>query len=347
MSLDVLKSRIKENNLSGVFMFCGPEEYTKDHYADKVRKKVDSSPLPEFNHVYFNAANGNIGELEDSIYSLPYMWDSKLIEIIDVESARFNDAEIEDYARVFSDIPDYLTILIVLRADERTEEKRTAKNDNGLKNFITTVNEFGLVVEFNNEKSDKLVTWITRHFNAKGVTFETNVPREIINVCGNDMYILQGEILKLSEAYTGKPLKAADVYKYCCANDAFKYFDLVNALNRRDLIATKRIYESLDIGYEDITMAIGMLAKNYSEMIMVKSALESGKGYDAVAKDLKKQSWQIGKIAQSVENLDTKGLLYAVSQLHIADTRIKSLRGNAKKVLEMALYRICTYGRKA
>ncbi len=347
MSLDVLKSRIKENNLSGVFLFCGPEEYTKDHYADRIRKKADSSPLPEFNHIYFNAANGSIGELEDSVYSFPYMRDSKLIEITDIESARFTDSEIEEYARLFSDVPDYLTILIVLRADEKTEEKRNSKNDNGLKSFISTVKEFGLVVEFNNEKSDKLVAWITKHFNAQSVTFNSNVPREMINVCGTDMYILQGEILKLTEAYSGRPLTVSDVYKYCCANDAFKYFDLVNALNRRDLVATKRIYESLDINYDEIPMAIGMLAKNYSEMIMVKSALESGKGYDSVAKDMKKQSWQIGKIAQSVGQLDTKALLYAVTQLHIADTRIKNVRGNAKKVLEMALYRICTYGRKA
>ena len=64
--------------------------------------------------------------------------------------------------------------------------------------LINAVRQFGLVVEFDNEKSDKLVNWIVKHFNTKNVKFEPNVPREIINVCGNDMYILQGEILKLS-----------------------------------------------------------------------------------------------------------------------------------------------------
>ena len=60
MSLDILKERIKENKLSGVFLFLGQEEYTKDHYANLIRKKVDSSPLPEFNHIYFNAASDKI-----------------------------------------------------------------------------------------------------------------------------------------------------------------------------------------------------------------------------------------------------------------------------------------------
>ena len=48
-SLDELKKRIKENTLGGVYLFWGEEEYTKDFYAEKLRKTAKSSPLPEFN----------------------------------------------------------------------------------------------------------------------------------------------------------------------------------------------------------------------------------------------------------------------------------------------------------
>lgn len=348
MSLDVLKNRIKENKLSGVFLFCGPEEYTKDHYANLIRKKVDSSPLPEFNHIYFNASADRISELEDAVYSLPYMWDIKLIEITDLESAKITETDAEEYLRIFSDIPDYLTVLAVVRADENAEEsKNTKTSKSGIAAFVNAVKENGLVVEFETEKSDKLVSWITRHFNAKGVKFEMSVPRELINVCGNDMYILQGEILKLTEIYSGTAISVSDVRKYCCANSAFKYFDIAGALNRRDIVTAKRILDSLDLSREKLPMALGFLAKNYAEMLMVKSALDSGTGFDVIAKNLKIPQWRVNKIASALGQTDLKTLSFAINQLANADMKLKSFRGNPRRILELTFYRICTYGRKA
>lgn len=351
MSLDILKTRIKDNNLSGVFLFVGPEEYTKDHYVSRIRKKVDSSPLPEFNHIYFNASKDRISDLEDAVFSLPYMWENKLIEITDLESAKLPESDIEDYIRIFSDIPDYLTILAVVRtmdADESKEKEGSSKSTkSGINAFISVVKEYGLVVEFDTEKADKLANWIAKHFSAHNVTFNPNVPREIIDVCGNDMYILQGEIAKLTEVYSGKPISVADVHKYCCVNNDYKYFDIINALNRRDLLTAKRILDNLDLNREKVSYALGYLARNYAQMLIVKTALDSGKGYDVISKDTKIPNWLVRKIATSAGNVDVRTLSYAITQIASVDTKLKSYRGDPKKILELAFYRICTYGRKA
>ena len=359
MSLEILKQRIKENNISGVYLFCGPEEYTKDHYASRLRKKVDSSPLPEFNHVYFNAATQRISELEDAVFALPYMFDSKLIEITGLELAKISADDIEDYSRIFADIPDYLTILMVLRYDENIaalkQEKKQDKDKpkepvSGLPALISTVKTHGLIVEFANEKSDKLTIWISKHFASHGVAFEANVPREIINICGNDMYILQGEILKLCEVFDGKPITASDVKKYCCVNSSFKYFDLANALMRRDISGAKRIWESLDLSRDEIPLALGFLARKYAEMLVVKTGIDAGKSQDQMTKDLgllPSMKWLVGKLSSSVGSVDSKMISYAISQLADADKKLKNYRGNPERILELAFYRICTYGRKA
>ncbi len=354
MSIDVLKSRIKENKIDGVYLFCGQEEYTKDHFASQLRKKVDSSPLPEFNHIYFNAETDKVCELEDAAFSLPYMWETKLIEITNLESAKMTESDLNDYERIFSDIPDYLTILIVLRADAQTERKKSKEDDEqgkstrvGLPDFVNLVEEYGLVVRFESEKPDKIVSWIARHFNAKGVKFDISVPREMISVCGSDMYILQGEILKLTEIYSGNQLTVADVHKFCCANSAYKYFDIATALNNRDLVTAKRILDSLDLTRDKIPIALGVLAKNYSDMLLVKTGLDSGKSFDIIAKDMKKQAWQVRKVAQSIGRSDTRALSFAITQLTNADARLKSYRGNPERILELAFFRICTYGSKA
>ena len=94
-------------------------------------------------------------------------------------------------------------------------------------------------------------------------------------------------------------------------------------------------------------MAIGFLAKNYYEMMMVKSSLASGKGHEVVAKDLRIPAWRIGKMISATSGIDMKTLTFAMAQLSDADLKIKNYRGNPQKILEMAFYRICTYGRKA
>lgn len=345
MSLDILKTKLKENNISGVFLFCGAEEYTKDHYAAQIRSKVDSSPLPEFNHIYFNAADEGLSSLEDAIYSLPYMWDIKLIEITNIDSAKLTEGDIEEYSRIFSDIPDYLTILIVLRHDDEGDKEKASKKL--LNAFIKAVRENGFVVEFENEKSDKLSTWIARHFNAKNIKFDPLVPRELLSVCGSDMYILQGEILKLTEVYCGTPLSVYDVRKYCCSNSEYKYFDMVDALIKRDIVLANKILTSLDLDRESIPKAIGLLAKEYADMLLIKLGIDSGKNLDVIAKDTKILPWLCKKKASSVGKTDVSALYFAINELNLADKKIKSYRGNPLRILELAFYRICTYGRKA
>lgn len=348
MSLDVLKEKIKKGNISGVILLYGAEEYTKDRYADQLRKFVESSPLPEFNHIYFNAATDDIGDLEDAFFALPYMSEYKLVEITSLSDAKITESDIKNYIRIFSDVPEYLTVLIVLRADEYGDEQKTARTSkSGLPAFVSAVSACGLAVEFDTEKADKLTPWIIKHFSARSVKYEPSVPREIINVCGSDMYILQGEITKLCEAYSSAPLTVADVHKYCCANVSYKYFDIASALNRRDLVTAKRIFDGLDLKREDIPAALGFLAKNYSDMLAVKAGLDSGKSGESIAKDLKLQPWRVGKIAQSLAGNDIRSISYAVSQIASADVKIKSSRSDPMRVLEMTFYRICTYGRKA
>ena len=204
MSPDTLKTKLKENNISGVYLFYGQEEYTKDRYAETLRKKVDSAPLPEFNHLYFSAVSNSIADLDDMFYALPYMAELKLIEITDLADAKLTEPDIAEYARVFSDVPDYLTVLIILRADDYSEDQKTAKSPkSGITAFVNLIKDCGNAVEFAPEKSDKLTPWIMRHFNARGVKADPAVPRELLNYCGTDMYVLQSEIAKLCDAYSG------------------------------------------------------------------------------------------------------------------------------------------------
>ncbi|MBQ5792372.1 MAG: hypothetical protein IIW19_06655, partial [Clostridia bacterium] len=75
-AMDELKKRVKENSLGGVYLFWGAEEYTKDFYADKLRKLAKDSPLPEFNYEIFDAETRTVGDFEEATFALPYLWEN-------------------------------------------------------------------------------------------------------------------------------------------------------------------------------------------------------------------------------------------------------------------------------
>lgn len=352
MSLDTLKNRIKDGELSGVFMLCGREEYTKDHYASLIRKTALDSPLPDFNYIRYDASAQSLAELEDAMFSLPYMWDRKVIEIINLDIYKLSESAAEGYAGIFSQIPEEISVLLVFRGDEYPKESKAPKKDDTAKKtkaghriFVSAVEKYGLLVDFASSPADKLVTWILRHFKAKGVSVDSEVPKELLNICGSDMYVLQGEIEKLCIACEGETVNPSHVRKYCCENAEYKYYDLADAMIRRDIITSKNIIESLELGKNEIGMALGYLAKQYADMMLVKTALDAGKSISQTASATKIPDWRVRKIASAVSGKKLSEIAFAASIIASADTKIKTYRGDPRRILELSVYRICAYGK--
>lgn len=357
-NLDELKKRIKENKLGGVYLFWGAEEYTKDFYAEKLRKTAKSSPLPEFNYVIFDAETQSPGEFEEATFALPYLWENKVIEIRNLLPNKLSAEDGAFYARVFETLPEYLTVLILLRAGEyggtkaggegkknEAEKNRETEKKNGFKTLLASVEENGLSVEFEPEKGEKLCNWVAKHFAARGVRTAPNLPAFLISYCGSDMYTLQGEIGKLCDVYEGRPLTDRDAMKYCCANESYVFFDVAACMNRHDLAGARRILSGLRMTSETVPLAMGFLASNYQLMVIAKAGIDSGKTAAQIASELKIDSWKIGKAISSICNSDSAFLNEAVREIAKADAKIKTARGNPVAILELLVYRICMYGK--
>lgn len=358
-SMDELKKRVKENQLGGVYLFWGAEEYTKDFYADKLRKLAQSSPVPEFNYEIFDAETRSVGDFEEATFALPYLWENRVIEIRNLKPKKVYQSDAEEYARIFESLPEYLTVLILLRAgdyngskggsdtakEEKAEENKPEEKKNGFKTFLTAVETYGLSVEFEPEKGEKLCNWVARHFASRGVKIAPSVPAFMTSYCGNDMYTLQGEIQKLCDASEGKTVTEQDVRTYCSPNESHVFFDVANCMVRRDLPGARRILAGLKMTPDAVPMAMGFLASNYRLMLLVKAGMDMGRSVAQIAADHKMTSWKVSKAAASLGYTDYSALQYAVAEIAETDTRIKTRRGDSVAALETLVYRICMYGK--
>ena len=352
--LDDLKKRIKDGNTNGAYLFWGAEEYTKDFYAEKLRRNAKDSPLPEFNYIVFDAETRSASELEECVQALPYMWECKCVEVRGLNVQKLSADEGEQYARIVSDLPDYVTLLFLLRAEEynggtgakKPEKEGAPEKRNGWKSLLSALEQNGMVLEFQPEKGDKLAAWIAKHFSARGVKIAAGLPTMMISYCGNDMYTLQGEISKLCELYDGKTLTEQDVKTYCCANESYVFFDVATCMNRKDLAGARKILSGLRLNAESVPMAMGYLASNYQLMLLVKAGVDRGRTAAQIANEQKLPSWKVTKAISSLHYVTTEELNAAVRMIAETDLRLKTVRANPASALELLICRICAYGKQ-
>lgn len=346
--LDELKKRLKEDRTGGAFLLWGAEEYTKDFYAEKLRKLGKSAPLPEFNYVIFDTDTQTPGELEEATFALPYLWEKRVIELRGSflskkmrKDKATREEEGEQYARILSSLPEYLTVLLVLRAGEKEAE--------GAKGIVAAFEQHGLSVEFKAERGEKLCNWVAKHFAARGVTITPQFPSALIAYCGTDMYTLQGEIEKLCSyaLCEGAKLTERDISLCCCPNESGVFFDVADCMNRQDIAGARRILSMLQMNDAAVMQAMGYLASSYRLMLLVQAGREQGKNASQIASEYKLSSWQVNRALSSLSRTDPAALRYALSVISETDKRIKNMRTDSKAALELLVYRICSYGKNS
>lgn len=337
MDIDGLKAKIKSGSVAGAYLFYGDEAYMKDHYVSQLRKTVLSAPVPEFNYSVYEADKLDTEKLAEEAYMLPLMADYKMAEIQAVSVSSLTGAVSASLADIISDLPEYFMLLFTVRSGE-DEEKAIEKKD--ASPFVAAMRDYGNIVKFEAESGNKLLTWMNRHFTAGGTPADRAVLENMVTVCGNDMYLLAGEIKKLCAYCGSRQATVQDVEKVCCANESYKVYDLSRAVIDGDMVRAGKIFASLRFASADPIMILGALSKTFSDMLLTLEGLNSGKSYSAIASDLKSYDFVIKRYAAVASKRGSKFLANAVSVCAAADKHLKSFRGDPYTVLETAVYRI-------
>lgn len=347
--LDELKKRLKDGGAGGAILLWGAEEYTKDHYAEKLRKLGKSAPLPDFNYQIFDVETQDPGDFEEATFALPYLWDKRVIELRGLpqpkKSRNVKEEDGEHYARLLSSLPEYLTVLLVLRAGEK--EKAKEKGMEGFRRIVEAFEKDGLSVEFAPASGAQLCSWISKHFASRGVKIDPHLPQAMISYCGSDMYTLQGEIEKLCAVFEERPLTERELHLYCSANEKSVFFDVADCMNRQDIAGARRILSGLEMNGDAVMMAIGYLASNYRLMLLAQAGRSAGRTAAQIASEHKLPSWQVSRAISSLSRTTPATLRYALTAIAEADQALKTRRTDPEAVLELLVYRICTYGRSA
>ena len=189
--LQMLKQDIRNHQLRRMYIFYGEETFLLHHYLEQVKKQAIDPLTESFNFHKLTKENFDIQVLADAVESLPMMAETTFVWIDDIDIFKLSDTDRTKMVEIFSDIPDYCTLIL-------TFEVTPWKPDKRYKKLWDAIETFALTVEFPKQGQRELVAWITRHFAAEGKTIDPQLCVYLIEMTGGTMTTLAGEISKIA-----------------------------------------------------------------------------------------------------------------------------------------------------
>ena len=99
-----LKQQIKENTLSGVYLFCGEEDYLKELYVGRVLKRCVSPGFEGFNLHKYDGESAEMNDFIDAAQMVPMMSNRVVVLVRDFNLAKLSAQESEEFEEFIKDI---------------------------------------------------------------------------------------------------------------------------------------------------------------------------------------------------------------------------------------------------
>ena len=194
-ALQALKAALKNKDLGRLYVFHGEETFLLHHYLGQMRKQLLDPLTESFNYHRLNNETFDIRSFTDAVENLPMMAEATFVQVDDVDPFKMNETDRTRMAEIFSDIPDYCTVVFTFVTAAWKPDKR-------LKKLWEAIDANGSVVEFAKQDQRDLIAWVTRHFAAHGKRISTDLCSYLIDITGGTMTALSSEIDKVC-AYSG------------------------------------------------------------------------------------------------------------------------------------------------
>lgn len=193
--LQELKEALKQKQPHRLYFFHGEETFLLHHYLDKLKKLLVDELTESFNYNKLTKETFDLRTLADCVESLPMMAEHTFVWVDDVDIFKLTEDDRGKLVDVFSDIPDYCTVVFSFETEAWKPDKR-------LKKLWDAICANGQIVEFAKLDQRQLIAWVQRHFSANGKEIEPNLCGYLIDITGGTMTALRSEIAKIS-AFSG------------------------------------------------------------------------------------------------------------------------------------------------
>jgi DNA polymerase-3 subunit delta len=330
-----LKDSLKFNKLSNLYYFYGRESFLVKTYTDRVREK--SAPdLDEFNLIKFTGLP-EINALDEAIETLPVFAEKKVIIINDPDFEKTDADTLDRIITLFSDIPDYCTVIMAVTGFEPSKNAKTKK-------ALTCIEKYGTVCEFDLMTKAQAAELILKKVSRLDCIISRTDAEYLYELTLGSLTLIGVEVEKLA-SYAGKGgVISKDTIDLLTPRlTETKTFDLATALTSGNAKLVFKILDDLMIQNVQPVMILATLSGTFVDYYRAKLGKNNGTNPAKIAADFnypKNRLWVVDKISRSVSNISLDYIKNCLSILYKSDIKLKSTSLNNRTVIEKTMAEI-------
>lgn len=328
-----LKAAVRNKNMDRLYFFFGEETFLMSYYLETIRKLLLDPLTESFNYHRFTSENFDLAAFLEAVENLPMMAEHTLVQVDDIDLFKLNESEREKIAAVFSDIPEYCTIVFTYLTIEWKPDKR-------MKKLWEQIDSHGLAVEFRKQDIRELVPWISRHFAAQQKKISNDLCTYLIDITGGTMTALSGEIQKIC-AYSGaQEIRKSDIDAVTEPVLDAVVFQMTDRISQG---AYEKAFQSLNqlLKMQQEPLAIlGALGSHFRRLLVGKCLLERGKSAFDLQKLCGIPDYPARKLMESARRMDKAFCGRAAELVLETDYRMKTSFDDSQRLLEMLVLQL-------
>ena len=336
--LQDLKSAIKSKEIGGLYIFHGEEKFLLHHYFDQIKKLLLDDLTESFNYHKYNSENFSLQGFVDSVEAFPMMAEHTLVHVDDVDLFKLPEGEREKIGEVLSDIPDWCAVIF-------TYETVVWKPDKRIKKLWEPISK-GLVVEFEKQNQRELVSWVSRHFMARGKRISNDLCTYLIEITDGTMTSLHGEISKISSYSGADEIKKSDIDAVTEPVLDAVVFQMTDLLSQGDYgQALLKLQQLLKMQQEPIGI-LGAIGGHFRRISTARTLLDHGRNASELAKLYGMQDYPARKSMEAARKFQPAFLKKASELVLETDFRMKTSFDDPERLVEMLLLQLAQEARR-
>ena len=330
--LERLKAELKQKQPGCFYVFYGQEAYLRAYYLEQLRRLVVDEATEAFNYHRFTASNLSVQAVGDAIEALPMMAERTMVQIDDVNFFALNAEDAALYARFFSELPDYCTLVLVYDTVEYKPDKR--------KKALYEAFSKALAVDFQPAGEGELVRWAERHLRRRGVAADPALCRYLVRRTGGDMTTLLSEIEKLCAFSEGGALSREQIDLLVEPVLEAAIFELTDAIAAGRYEAALSTLSTLLRMQEDPLRILGGVGGQMRRILAAKRLYGAGKTPRDLMQLCSISAYPAQKTMDYARRLPESFCQTAVRACLEADLQMKTSFDEPARILELLVIRL-------
>ena len=336
--LALLKAAIREKNPQRLYFFYGEEVFLLQHYLEQLRKILIDELTESFNYHKLTNETFDLQAFADAVENLPMMADHTMVLVDEVDIFKLAENDREKLMDIFSDIPEYCTVVFCYETTPWKPDKR-------FKKYWECIQKFGTIVEFPKQDQRDLVAWITRHFAANKKRITPDLCVYLIDITGGTMTALAGEISKIC-AYSGADeIKKSDIDAVTEPVLDAVVFQMTDMLGRKEFgAALEKLRQLLKMQEEPLSI-LGAIGSHFRRLSTAKVLLNNGRPPAELMKIYGMRDYAAGRTMSAAGKFSVRFYAKAAELILETDRGIKTSLDSPERLLEVLIMQLAQEAR--